>query len=64
LKKLRVKLIKSPIDRMQRHKLTLLALGLRKLGQESILPDNPQVRGMVRQVSYLVEIKTLGKGDK
>lgn len=64
MKKLRVKLIKSPIDRMQRHKLTLLALGLRKLGQESILPDNPQVRGMVRQVSYLVEIKTLGKGDK
>ncbi len=64
MKKLRVKLIKSPIDRMQRHKRTLRALGLRRVGQEAILADNPQVRGMVRQVSYMVEVKTLGKGDK
>jgi large subunit ribosomal protein L30 len=49
---------------MSRHKRTVLALGLRKIGQESILPDNPQVRGMIRQVAYMVEVKPLGKGDK
>ncbi len=64
MKRLRVKLVKSPIDRMKRHKATLRALGLRRLGQVKILPDNPQVRGMVRQVNYMVEIKPIGRAER
>lgn len=64
MKKLRVKLTKSPIDRSKRHKLTLKALGLNYLGQERILPDNAQVRGMVRQVSYMVRVENLSEVKK
>ncbi len=64
MKKLKVKLIKSPINRIKRHKLTLRALGLTKLGQERVLPDNGQVRGMVKQVSYMIKVEVLGATSK
>jgi len=54
--KLKVKLVKSPIGYTKPQKDTVLALGLRKISDEKIHNDNPQIRGMIRKVSHLVEV--------
>ena len=56
-----VTLKKSGIGRPARHKATLKALGLNKLHKTVRLKDTPAVRGMVTQVSHLVEIKKDGE---
>lgn len=50
----KIKLVKSPIGYAQDQKDTLLALGLRKLNQEVIRPDNAAIRGMIFKVKHLV----------
>ncbi|MEO0129244.1 MAG: 50S ribosomal protein L30 [candidate division WOR-3 bacterium] len=57
MKKIKVILKKSPIDKVKKHKLTLKALGLRRIGQTRILPDNKAVRGMIEKISYMVEVE-------
>ena len=57
MKKLKVTLKKSLIDKQKKHKLTLKALGLTKIGKTRIFPDNNAVRGMINQVSYMVEVE-------
>jgi large subunit ribosomal protein L30 len=59
MKKLKVTLKKSPIDKIKAHKLTLRALGLTKIGRSRIFPDNKAVRGMVNQVSYMVDVQEM-----
>jgi len=51
-----VKLVKSTIGAKPKHRKTVEALGLRKIGQVVVKKDNPQMRGMVNQVSHLVKI--------
>lgn len=51
---LKIKLVKSPIGYAQDQKDTLKALGLRKMGQEVVRPDNAPIRGMVFKVKHLV----------
>ncbi len=48
--------VKSGIDRPERQKRTLRALGFTKMHQVIEAQDNPQVRGMVNKVSHLVKI--------
>jgi large subunit ribosomal protein L30 len=57
MKKLKVILKKSPINRNRKHQLTLKALGLRKIGKERVFPDNPAVRGMINKVAYLLDVQ-------
>ncbi|MBN1487186.1 MAG: 50S ribosomal protein L30 [Anaerolineae bacterium] len=54
---LRITLVRSPIGYSGRQKDTVKALGLRKLNQVVVRPDNPAVRGMVTKISHLVEVK-------
>lgn len=54
--KLKVKQIRSTIDRTERQKQTIKGLGLRKIGHEVVLEDTHAVRGMIRKVQHLVEI--------
>ncbi|MEO0095653.1 MAG: 50S ribosomal protein L30 [candidate division WOR-3 bacterium] len=56
MKKIKVILKKSPIDKCKKHKLTLKALGLRRIGQSVILPDNKAVRGMIEKIAYMIEV--------
>jgi large subunit ribosomal protein L30 len=56
-KKIKVTLVRSGINRPEQHKRTIRALGLHKLWQSSVLPDNSAVRGMIRTVSHLVQIE-------
>ncbi|MEW6006931.1 MAG: 50S ribosomal protein L30 [bacterium] len=57
MKNLKIKLIKSRIGITPKHKKTLDSLGLRKIGREVIKPDNPQIKGMIRNLSYCLEVK-------
>ena len=56
-KQLKVTLIKSTIGSLQKHKATVEALGLKKIRQFNVLPDNDATRGMVRQVRHLVSVE-------
>lgn len=53
---IKVKLVKSTIGAIPKHKKTVEALGLRKIGQIVEKQDNPQMRGMIQQVSHLIKI--------
>jgi large subunit ribosomal protein L30 len=39
-----------------RHKRTLKSLGLRRINQKVVRPDNPAIRGMVAAITHLVRI--------
>jgi large subunit ribosomal protein L30 len=56
-KTLKVTLVKSPVACKQAHRQTVRGLGLRRLHQTVELEDSPAVRGMIRQVSYLVRLE-------
>lgn len=53
---IKVKLVKSTIGALPKHKATVEALGLKKIGQVVEKQDNAQMRGMVAQVNHLVKI--------
>ena len=53
---LNIKLVKSLNGRLVKHKATAEALGLRKIGQVSIQPDNTQTRGKIAKIGYLLEV--------
>ena len=59
MKKLRVTQIKSGIDRSERQKLTLLALGLKKLHNPKEHEATPQILGMIRAVEHLVKVEEI-----
>ena len=54
--KLKVTLVRSPIDRVQKQKDTVRGLGLRRLHHSVVLEDTPSIRGMIRKVQHLVEV--------
>jgi large subunit ribosomal protein L30 len=54
---LKITLKKSIIGRPEKHRKTVRSLGLRKLNTTVVLKDTPSVRGMVNQVSHLLEVK-------
>ena len=56
MKRVTVKLVKSPIGHLHKHRLVLKSLGLRKLNQVKELPDCPEVRGQIRKVAYLLSV--------
>ena len=60
-KELRVTLVRSTIGRKEVQKRTVEALGFKKLHQTRVLPDNPAMRGMINQVSHLVNVEEVSK---
>jgi len=53
----RITLKRSPIGTPERHRLVLRGLGLRKIRQAVVRPNTPQVRGLIHQVGYLLEVQ-------
>ena len=53
---LRIKLIKSISGRHSKHIATVKSLGLTKIGSETIQPDNPQTRGKIALIGYLITV--------
>jgi len=57
MKKLKITLIKSPIDRPERQKLTVQALGLNKTNSTKEVEATPQILGMIRKITHLVKVE-------
>ena len=49
--------IKSAIGTKPKHRGTLRALGLGRIGKTNTLPDRPEIRGMIARVPHLIEVK-------
>lgn len=58
-KKIKITLVKSPIDRPERQKLTLQALGLNKMNAAKEVEATPQILGMVRKVEHMITVQEL-----
>ena len=59
LKKIEIKLIKSPIGYNTKKKNTLEALGLRKMNKKVVKNADGPILGMIKQVFHLVEVKEI-----
>lgn len=55
--KVKITLVKSGIDRPERQKNTLRALGLRKMHHTVEKELTPQIKGMINKVVHLVVVK-------
>ena len=58
---LKVTQVRSAIGTKPKHRGTLRALGLRGVGQSRILPDRPEIRGMIARVPHLVTVEPAGR---
>ncbi len=58
-KKLRITLVRSTIACLPAHRATVRALGLRKLGAVVEHTASPAILGMVRAVSYLLDVEEI-----
>jgi large subunit ribosomal protein L30 len=59
MKKVKITQVKSAIDRPERQKLTLKALGLNKMNASKEIEATPQVLGMIRKVEHLVSVEEI-----
>jgi large subunit ribosomal protein L30 len=57
MKKIKITQVKSGIDRSERQKQTLIALGLKKLNASKEVEATPQILGMVNKVAHLVKVE-------
>jgi large subunit ribosomal protein L30 len=55
--KIKITQVKSGIDRPERQKATLIALGLKKMNATKEVEATPQILGMVRTVEHLVKVE-------
>jgi|GEM_PF-49688 len=53
----KVRLVRGLRGTRQLHRLSVRALGLRKLNDVRELKDSPQVRGLINKVQYLVRVE-------
>ena len=56
-KKLRIRQVRSSINRHRNQKRTLEALGLHGIRKSVVQPDRPEIRGMINKVTHLVEVE-------
>ncbi len=59
MKKIKVTQVKSVIDRSERQKRTMIALGLKKMNSSVEVEATPQILGMVTKVSHLIKVEEL-----
>ena len=57
--KVKITQVKSHIDRPQRQKDTIKALGLGKINRSKVVENSPQVQGMIRAVAHLINIEDI-----
>jgi len=59
MSKIKVTKVKSTIEKDERQKRTMAALGLNKLGSSNELENTPAVAGMIKKVQHLVKVENL-----
>lgn len=58
--KLKIKLVRSAVTQVKKDQTaTARALGLRRINDEVIQPDNPGIRGMIFKIKHLVEVEEI-----
>lgn len=57
MKKIKITLVKSPIDRSVRQKMTVQALGLNKMNSSKEVEATPQILGMVHKLTHLLKVE-------
>ncbi|MBA99691.1 MAG: 50S ribosomal protein L30 [Saprospirales bacterium] len=55
--KLRVTQVRSIIDRPERQKRTMRAIGLRKMNQSVEVANTPEMKGMIASVAHLLKVE-------
>ena len=53
---LNIKLVKSLNGRLEKQVATAYSLGLRKIGDITVQPDNDQTRGKIAKIGYLLQV--------
>lgn len=53
---LNIKLVKSLSGRLDKHIATAHSMGLRKIGDSTIQPDNAQTKGKIAKIGYLIQV--------
>ena len=53
---LTIKLVKSLNGRLEKQVATANSMGLRKIGDVTVQPDNDQTRGKIAQIGYLLQV--------
>ncbi|HJM98725.1 MAG TPA: 50S ribosomal protein L30 [Acidimicrobiales bacterium] len=56
---LKVTQIRSSIGTKPKQRGTLRALGLGRIGKSHVLPDKPEIRGMINTVPHLVVVEEI-----
>ena len=54
---LKIKLVKSLNGRLEKHIATANSLGLRRIGDATVQPDNAQTRGKIAKIGYLLRVE-------
>jgi large subunit ribosomal protein L30 len=55
--KLKITQVRSDVDRGDRQRGTIRALGIKRIGHSVTHEDRPEIRGMIRSVRHLVEVE-------
>jgi len=55
--------VRSAIGTKPKHRGTLRALGLGRIGKSNVLPDRPEIRGMIARVPHLIEVEETAAAD-
>lgn len=53
---MKIKLVKSLAGRLKKHIATANSLGLRKIGDKTVQPDNEATKGKIAKIGYLLEV--------
>ena len=53
---LNIQLVKSLSGRLDKHIATAHSMGLRKIGDSTIQPDNAQTKGKIAKIGYLLQV--------
>lgn len=56
---IKVTQVRSRIGSKPKHRGTLRALGLSRIGSTNVLPDRPEIRGMIARVPHLVQVEEI-----
>ena len=59
MKRIKITLVKSVIDRNETAKRTVIALGIKKLNGSVEVEATPQILGMVRRVEHLIKVEEI-----
>ena len=59
---LNIKLVKSLNGRLEKHIATANSMGLRKIGDTTVQPDNAQTKGKIAKIGYLLQVTDVEYG--